>query len=87
MASITAPPVSARVAAEMLAQTDKLADAQVPGDAPAPDRAALSSAVVSSYLIAFRIAMFAAALLAIASVLITAVMLPSGRLIKEPEPS
>ena len=83
IASMAAPPVSAHVAGEMLAQSDKLADAQVPSDAPAPAHAELSSAVVSSYVAAFRFAMLVGALLALASVVITAFMLPGGRLLKE----
>jgi hypothetical protein len=67
----------------MLAQSDKLADAQVPSDAPAPQHNELAGAVVSSYIAAFRLAMLVAALLALASVVITALMLPRGRLMKE----
>jgi EmrB/QacA subfamily drug resistance transporter len=79
IASLTAPPVSAHVASEMLAQTSKLADAQVPSDASAPVRNELNSAVVWSYIGAFRMAMFVGALLAFASVLVIAIMLPGGR--------
>jgi EmrB/QacA subfamily drug resistance transporter len=83
IASLAAPQVSAHVAGEMLAQSDKLADAQVPSDAPAPQHNELAGAVVSSYIAAFRLAMLVAALLALASVVITALMLPRGRLMKE----
>lgn len=79
IASMAAPPVPTHVAGELLAQSDKLADAQVPRDAPPPVRNELHSAVVSSYVVAFRVAMLVGSLLAFASVVITAIMLPAGR--------